>query len=77
MYNNNDLTLELTAYVDETQYMIQGYRTAEILGYANTRQAILAHVNDEEKISRSLIVGWRAKTNENKKIVYTSYHIHQ
>ena len=40
---------------------------AEILGYANTRQAILDHVNDEEKISRSLIVGWRAKTNENKK----------
>ena len=39
----------------------------EILGYANTRQAILAPVNDEEKISRSLIVGWRTKTNENKK----------
>lgn len=27
VYNNNELTLELTAYVDEKQYMIQGYRS--------------------------------------------------
>ena len=27
VYNNNELTLELTVYVDEKQYMIQGYRS--------------------------------------------------
>ena len=50
MFHNSDLNLELTSYVDDKQNVsFRGKDIALILGYSKTRDALLRHVDSEDK----------------------------
>ena len=49
-FNNEDLGIELTSYIDNKQNVwFLGKDVAEILGYSNVRKAIWIHVDSEDK----------------------------
>ena len=49
-YTNKDLGIELTSYTDKQQNVwFQGKDVATILGYSNTKKAVLIHVDSEDK----------------------------
>ena len=49
-YKNNDLGIEITSYIDKQQIIwFKGKDVAEILGYSNTKKAVLNHVDIEDK----------------------------
>ena len=50
-YNNIDLKIELTSYIDNKQNVwFKGKDIAKILGYSDTRNAIMTHVSEENNI---------------------------
>ena len=50
-YNNIDLKIELTSYIDSKQNIwFKGKDIAKILGYSDTRNAIITHVSEENNI---------------------------
>ena len=50
LFHNSDLNLELTSYVDDKQNVcFRGKDIALILGYSKTRDALLRHVDNEDK----------------------------
>ena len=50
-YNNIDLKIELTSYIDNKQNIwFKGKGIAKILGYSDTRNAIITHVSEENNI---------------------------
>ena len=50
-YNNIDLKIELTSYIDNKQNIwFKGKYIAKILGYSDTRNGIITHVSEENKI---------------------------
>ena len=50
LFHNSDLNLELTSYVDDKQNVcFRGKDIALILGYSKTRDALLRHVDSEDK----------------------------
>ena len=50
-YNNIDLKIELTSYIDNKQNVwFKGKDIAKILGYSDTRNAIITHVSEENNI---------------------------
>ena len=46
-FANKDLEIELTSYIDNVWF--RGKDVAEILGYSKTRDALLKHVDNEDK----------------------------
>ena len=49
-FNNVELGIELTSYIDNKQNIwFLGKDVAKILGYSDTAQAIRKHVDDEDK----------------------------
>ncbi|CAH3184064.1 unnamed protein product [Porites lobata] len=49
-FANKDLEIELTSYIDNQQNVwFRGKDVAEILGYSKTRDALLKHVDNEDK----------------------------
>ena len=49
-FTNKDLGIELTSYIDKQQNVwFRGKDVAEILGYSNTKKAVLNHVDNEDK----------------------------
>ena len=49
-FTNKDLGIELTSYIDKQQNVwFRGKDVAEILGYSNTKKAVLNHVESEDK----------------------------
>ena len=49
-FANKDLGIELTSYIDKQQNVwFRGKDVAEILGYSNTKKAVLKHVDREDK----------------------------
>ena len=49
-FANKDLEIELTSYIDNQQNVwFRGRDVAEILGYSKTRDALLKHVDNEDK----------------------------
>ena len=49
-FKNEDLGLELKSYIDKQQIIwFRGKDVAEILGYSNTKKAVLTHVDIEDK----------------------------
>ena len=49
-FTNKDLGIELTSYIDKQQNVwFHGKDVAEILGYSNTKKAVLNHVESEDK----------------------------
>ena len=50
-YNNIDLKIELTSYIDNKQNVwFKGKDIAKILGYSDTRNAIITLVSEENNI---------------------------
>ena len=50
-YNNIDFKIELTSYIDNKQNIwFKGKDIAKILGYSDTRNAIITHVSEENNI---------------------------
>ena len=49
-FANEDLEIELTSFIDNKQNVwFRGKDVAEILGYSKTRDALLKHVDSEDK----------------------------
>ena len=49
-FKNEELGLELKSYIDKQQNVwFKGKDVAEILGYSNTKKAVLIHVDSEDK----------------------------
>ena len=49
-FKNNYLGVEITSYIDKQQIIwFRGKDVAEILGYSNTKKAVLTHVDSEDK----------------------------
>ena len=49
-FANVDLEIELTSYIDDRQNIwFRGKDISEILGYSNTKKAVLIHVDSEDK----------------------------
>ena len=49
-YTNKDLEIELTSYIDNEQNVwFRGKDIAQILGYSKTRDALLKHIDSEDK----------------------------
>ena len=49
-YKNDDLGIELKSFIDKQQIIwFRGKEVAEILGYSNTKKAVLTHVDIEDK----------------------------
>ena len=49
-YKNDDLGIEITSYIDKQQNVwFKGKDVSEILGYSNTKKAVLTHVEKEDK----------------------------
>ena len=49
-FANEDLEIELTSYIDDKQNVwFKGKDVARILGYSNTKKAVLIHVDSEDK----------------------------
>ena len=53
---NEDLEIELTSFIDDKQNVwFRGKEIAEILGYSKTRDALLKHIDTEDK----QLISWR------------------
>ena len=49
-FTNKDLGIELSSFIDKQQNIwFVGKDVAEILGYSNTKKAVLKHVDREDK----------------------------
>ena len=49
-FKNEELGLELKSYIDKQQNVwFRGKDVSEILGYSNTKKAVLTHVDIEDK----------------------------
>ena len=56
-YNNIDLKIELTSYIDNKQNVwFKGKDIAKILGYSDTGNAIITHVSEENNICILLVL---------------------
>ena len=55
-FKNVDLGVEITSYIDKQQNIFfKGKDVAQILGYSNTKKAVLTHVDSEDK----QLICWR------------------
>ena len=58
MFVNDDLEIELTSFIDDKQNVwFKGKDVASILGYSKTRDALLKHVDNEDK----QLICWRPR----------------
>ena len=58
MFVNDDLEIELTSFIDDKQNVwFKGKDVATILGYSKTRDALLKHVDNEDK----QLICWRPR----------------
>ena len=49
-FSNNELNINITSYIDKQQNIwFKGKDVCEILGYSNTKKAVLTHVDKEDK----------------------------
>ena len=49
-FSNNELNINITSYIDNQQNIwFKGKDVCEILGYSNTKKAVLTHVDKEDK----------------------------
>ena len=54
-FSNDELDIELTSYIDNKQNIwLKGMDVDQILGYRNTRDAIIEYVSEENKIKQFL-----------------------
>ena len=64
-YKNDDLKVDINCYVDnEKEIWFRGKEIAEILGYKNTRKAIIDHVDNDDKILMDHKIRLNPSSNE-------------
>ena len=68
---NEDLEIELTSFIDDKQNVwFQGKDVAEILGYSKTRDALLKHVDNEDK----QLISWRPQIVDGRSQTQNRYY---
>ena len=70
-FANKDLEIELTSYIDNQQNVwFRGKDVAEILGYSKTRDALLKHVDNEDK----QLISWRPQNMDSRSQTQNRYY---
>ena len=60
-YTNTELNFTINAYINNSgNPWFEGKELATLLGYKNTNDAIIKHVDEEDKISRACVLRGRA-----------------
>ena len=70
---NEDLEIELTSlnFIDDKQNIwFRGKDVAEILGYSKTRDALLKHVDNEDK----QLISWRPQNMDSRSQTQNRYY---
>ena len=68
---NQDMNIKLTSYIDSKQNVwFQGKEVADILGYSKTRDALLKHVDNEDK----QLISWRPQNVDGRSQVQNRYY---
>ena len=68
---NEDLEIELTSFIDDKQNIwFRGKDVAEILGYSKTRDALLKHVDNEDK----QLISWRPQNVDSRSQTQNRYY---
>ena len=68
---NEDLEIELTSFIDDKQNIwFRGKDVAEILGYSKTRDALLKHVDNEDK----QLISWRPQNVDSRSQTKNRYY---
>ena len=68
---NEDLEIELTSFIDDKQNVwFRGKDVAEILGYSKTRDALLKHVDNEDK----QLISWRPQNMDSRSQTQNRYY---
>ena len=70
-YINQDVNIKLTSYIDSKQNVwFRGKEVADILGYSKTRDALLKHVDNEDK----QLISWRPQNVDGRSQVQNRYY---
>ena len=70
-YISQDMNIELTSYIDSQQNLwFRGKEITEILGYSKTRDALLKHVDNEDK----QLISWRPQNVDGSSQVQNRYY---
>ena len=70
-YINQDVNIKLTSYIDSKQNVwFRGKEVADILGYSKTRDALLKHVDNEDK----QLISWRPQNLDGRSQVQNRYY---
>ena len=70
-YISQDMNIELTSYIDSQQNLwFRGKEITEILGYSKTRDALLKHVDNEDK----QLISWRPQNVDGRSQVQNRYY---
>ena len=70
-YINQDMNIELTSYIDSKQNVwFREKEITEILGYSKTRDALLKHVDNEDK----QLISWRPQNVDGRSQVENRYY---
>ena len=70
-YIYQDMNIKLTSYIDSKQNVwFRGKEVADILGYSKTRDALLKHVDNEDK----QLISWRPQNVDGSSQVQNRYY---
>ena len=70
-YISQDMNIELTSCIDSQQNLwFRGKEITEILGYSKTRDALLKHVDNEDK----QLISWRPQNVDGRSQVQNRYY---
>ena len=70
-YIYQDMNIKLTSYIDSKQNVwFRGKEVADILGYSKTRDALLKHVDNEDK----QLISWRPQNVDGRSQVQNRYY---
>ena len=70
-YISQDMNIELTSCIDSQQNLwFRGKEITEILGYSKTRDALLKHVDNEDK----QLISWRPQNVDGSSQVQNRYY---
>ena len=70
-FANKDLEIELTSFIDDKQNVwFRGKDIAQILGYSKTRDALLKHIDNEDK----QLISWRPQNVDGRSQAQNRYY---
>ena len=70
-YIYQDMNIKLTSYIDSKQNVwFRGKEVADILGYSKTRDALLKHVDNEDR----QLISWRPQNVDGRSQAQNRYY---